>query len=558
MTLLIIAAAAAAFAAYGFFSLRRLLTFLHIFQQEEYDNRRFTAWLGDRRAFDRRASLALAAAGVAALVLGALAGGWALAALLLAAAAVLAGLGAAEADPRRTGKKPLALTLRARRILGLAWALGIVAAAGAAAVLAVWSPGGAAAVVAATLAGIVLVQVQPLLLTAANRLLAPYERRVNDRFLGEARDALARLRPTVVAITGSYGKTSTKQILAHVLSTVAPTLATPGSVNTPLGIARIVREQLKPQHRFFIAEMGAYGPGSIARLCDLAPPDLAAITAVGDAHYERFRSLETVADAKFEIATAALARGGHVVVNADQVERRFHGPRVAGAPGSFTLVTTDAGLAEPGADAYVIQDAEQTVEGIALTLRHGGESHRLAAPLYGLHHCANVAVAFVLARRLGVPAESIAAALRSTPQVQHRLQVIRAEGRPTLIDDAYNSNPVGFASALALLDRLGAASGGRCVLVTPGMVELGARHDAEHLRIGKLAGDVVDLALVIGPERIPSFLDGFGQGSREGRALHRFPSFAEAKRWLDANAARDDVVLIENDLPDLYERRVRL
>jgi UDP-N-acetylmuramoyl-tripeptide--D-alanyl-D-alanine ligase len=90
------------------------------------------------------------------------------------------------------------------------------------------------------------------------------------------------------------------------------------------------------------------------------------------------------------------------------------------------------------------------------------------------------------------------------------------------------------------------------------MVELGARHEAEHLRIGKLAGDVVDLALVIGPERIPSFLDGFGQGNREGRALHRFPSFAEAKRWLDANAARDDVVLIENDLPDLYERRVRL
>jgi UDP-N-acetylmuramoyl-tripeptide--D-alanyl-D-alanine ligase len=361
----------------------------------------------------------------------------------------------------------------------------------------------------------------------------------------------------VIAITGSYGKTSTKQILAHVLSTVAPTLATPGSVNTPLGIARIVREQLKPQHRFFIAEMGAYGPGSIARLCDLAPPDLAAITAVGEAHYERFRSLETVAEAKFEIAAAALARGGHVVVNADQVERRFHGPHVAASPDRYTLVTTDATGAEPGADTCVISDAEQTIEGIALTLGHGGETYHLTAPLYGLHHCANVALAFVLARRLGVPAESIVAALRSTPQVQHRLQVIRAEGRPTLIDDAYNSNPVGFTSALALLDCL-AGTGGRRVLVTPGMVELGERHEAEHQRIGRLAGDVVDLALVIGPERIPSFLDGFEQGSRPGRTLHRFSSFAEAKRWLDANAARDDVVLIENDLPDLYERRIRL
>jgi UDP-N-acetylmuramoyl-tripeptide--D-alanyl-D-alanine ligase len=552
MTPLLLAAAGAALAAYGFFAYRRLLTYLHIFQQEEYTNDRFLAWMRSRRAYDRRASLALAAGTALSLA----AGGWALAAALALIALVLAVVGAMEADPRKVGKKPLALTKRAGRLLNIALAL---AAAEAVLAIALVAPNeGVPGALAAGIAAILLVQALPFLLVAANALLAPREKRINEGFLGEAREILDRLRPTVVAVTGSFGKTSTKHILAHVLSTVAPTLATPGSVNTPLGIARIVREQLKPHHRFFVVEMGAYGPGSIARLCDLTPPDLAAITAVGDAHYERFRSLETVAQAKFEIAEATLARGGSVVLNADQIDRGFRDPRIAAAPGRYALVSTDpAEAAAAGANGFVIRDAAQTEQGIAFTLVHDGQEHAVAAPLYGLHHCSNVAVAFVLALKLGVPAETIVAALRSTPQVQHRLQVIRSEGRPTLIDDAYNSNPTGFASALGLLDMLGGASRRR-VLVTPGMVELGARHEEEHRRIGRLAGDVADLALVIGAERIPSFVSGFEEGGRAGRALHRFGSFAEAKSWLDANAARDDVVLIENDLPDLYERRLKL
>lgn len=555
MTPLLLAAAGAALATYGFFAYRRLLTYLHIFQQEEYTSDRFLAWLRGRRAHDRKATIAAAVGTAVALA----AGGRAQTVALALVALALAVIGILEADPRKTGKKPLALTRRAGRLLTVALALAAAEAILALTAVALAVPaGGIPGALAAGIAAILLIQSPPFLLVAANALLAPRERRINEGFLTEAREILGRLRPTVVAVTGSFGKTSTKHILAHVLSTVAPTLATPGSVNTPLGIARIVREQLKPHHRFFVVEMGAYGPGSIKRLCELTPPDLAAITAVGDAHYERFRSLETVALAKFEIADATLARGGSVVVNADQIDRRFRDPRVAEAPDRYALVSTGpAGDETAGADAFTIRDTAQTERGIAFTLVHDGREHAVTAPLYGLHHCSNVAVAFVLALKLGVPAETIVAALRSTPQVQHRLQVIRSEAGPTLIDDAYNSNPTGFASALGLLDVLGGASRRR-VLVTPGMVELGARHEEEHRRIGRLAGDVADLALVIGAERIPSFVEGFEEGGRAGRALHRFGSFAEAKSWLDANAARDDVVLIENDLPDLYERHLRL
>ena len=109
------------------------------------------------------------------------------------------------------------------------------------------------------------------------------------------------------------------------LETAAPTLITPGSVNTAMGIARVVRERLQPHHRYFVVEMGAYGIGSIRRLCALTPPKLGIITAIGKAHYERFKSLDAVAQAKFELAEAARDNGGTVIVAADTLE--FARPR---------------------------------------------------------------------------------------------------------------------------------------------------------------------------------------------------------------------------------------
>ncbi len=146
----------------------------------------------------------------------------------------------------------------------------------------------------------------------------PNETAVQKRFWSEAHQKLLSLKPTIVGITGSYGKTSTKHLLGHILEMQAPTLITPGSVNTPMGIARVVRERLAAHHRFFVCEMGAYGPGSIERLCRLAPPDVAVITAIGMAHYERFKTLDTVARTKFELAEAVAEKNGTVIL-AEQV-----------------------------------------------------------------------------------------------------------------------------------------------------------------------------------------------------------------------------------------------
>jgi UDP-N-acetylmuramoyl-tripeptide--D-alanyl-D-alanine ligase len=525
-----------ALVGFGFFAGRRLLTYLHLFQQEEYDNPRFLAWLWRERAFDRRLSFVLLAILAAHVVLqgGALPGGVFAAAVGVACIA----LAIIERDPRKTAKKPLAMTTRAKRIYGIALALcaliGLLAALASQFVL-VW---------------IVAVQLVPLTLVGANLLLAPFEARVQRRYWAEAHEKLRRLDPVVIGITGSYGKTSVKHILGHVLETAAPTLITPGSVNTAMGIARVVRERLQPHHRYFVVEMGAYGIGSIQRLCALTPPKLGIITAIGKAHYERFKTLDAVAQAKFELAEAARDNGGTVIIAADTLE--FAGPRDFLQRHRDIVVT----VGEGDTTDLSIAALHQEPDGIVARVTWRGADYELRAPLFGLHQGRNVALAFAAACGLGLPPEDVVASLKSTPQIGHRLEVKRQGDGTIVIDDAYNSNPVGFASALGLLDAL-RRPGGRRILVTPGMVELGAAHQEEHEKIGRLAAEHVDVLVAVAPQRVEPLANAFKAAAPE-REIVPCAGFAEARQWLDKNLAGHDVVLIENDLPDLYERPLRL
>jgi UDP-N-acetylmuramoyl-tripeptide--D-alanyl-D-alanine ligase len=518
------------------FTARRLLTYLHLFQQEEYDNPRFLAWLWRERAFDRRLSLVLLAVLAAEVLLQ----GWALPSGVFVAVVgvACAALAIFERDPRKTGKKPLAMTTRAKRIYGIA--LTLCAVLGIAAALATEF----------VLVWIIAVQLVPLTLIGANLLLAPFEARVQRRYWDEAHEKLRRLDPVVIGITGSYGKTSVKHILGHVLETAAPTLITPGSVNTAMGIARVVRERLQPHHRYFVVEMGAYGIGSIGRLCALTPPKLGIITAIGKAHYERFKSLEAVAQAKFELAEAARDNGGTVIVAADTLE--FARPReFLERHRDHVVMVGDGDTAN-----LTIKSLHQEPDGIVAWVTWRGGAYELRAPLFGLHQGRNVALAFAAACSLGMAPEDVVASLKSTPQIAHRLEVKRQGDGTIVIDDAYNSNPVGFASALALLDVLQRPDGRR-ILVTPGMVELGSEHEAEHARIGRLAAAHVDVLVAVAPHRVAPLVHAFSAAAPR-REVISCAGFAEARGWLDRTLGGQDVVLIENDLPDLLEQQLRL
>jgi UDP-N-acetylmuramoyl-tripeptide--D-alanyl-D-alanine ligase len=514
------------------FAARRLLIYLHLFQQEEYDGPRFLRWLIASRAWDRRLSLALLCVGGAQLVFGRDLQVSIIAACLCVAVSYF------EQDPRKSAKKPLAMTTRAKRIYGVALvvalAIGLLVGLVTKLVL-VW---------------IVAVQLIPLALVAGNAILMPFEKRVRARYWREAHEILGKMNPMVIGITGSYGKTSVKHILGHVLETAGPTLITPGSVNTAMGIARIIRERLQPHHRYFVVEMGAYGIGSIKHLCDLTPPHLGIITAIGKAHYERFKSLDAVSHAKFELAEAARDNDGKVVVNADVLG--FPWPREFVDRHADSVVTVGEGRENSVAIRSLCQDSD----GIAATVSWRGQEYELRAPLFGLHQGRNIALAFAAACEIGLAPEDVVASLRSTPQIAHRLEVTRQGNGSILIDDAYNSNPVGFTSALSLLDTLRPA-GGRRILVTPGMVELGAEHDAEHARIGRLAASHVDVLLAVAPHRVAPLADAFKAAAPQQRIIS-CDTFADARSWLDRNVEYGDVVLLENDLPDLLERKLRL
>lgn len=519
---------------YAVFSFRRLITYLHIFQQEEYDSPRFVRWLLRRAAFDRRATALVGIIAIVATV----------GILSIAAAYALVGstflvLAYFEGDPRSSGKKRLVMTQRATRTFVGAFLAAVLLACALAGI----SWGGVWIWIAA-------VQFLPFCLVLSNLALSPYENRVQQMFWEETRAKLESIHPLTVGITGSYGKTSVKHILGHILDTHAPTLITPGSINTAMGIARVVREQLGPQHRYFVCEMGAYGPGSIAKLTRLVQPGVGVITAIGHAHYERFKTLDTVARAKFELAEAVVRAGGKVVATEQVLEQPI--PREFAVRHAQSMVAVGTGAA----CALRIGDVRIGQEGIEIQVSWRDAAYVLRAPLFGEHHAFNIAIAFAVACELGIDPGQAVIALKSVPQITHRLEVKRQPRGSIIIDDAYNSNPVGFAGALRTLDLL-RQDGGRRILVTPGMVELGSAHDQEHAKIGALAASHVDVLLPILPERIATLTAAYRTGNPAGRIVP-FRSFAEAQEWLTENLGPQDVVLVENDLPDLYEKKLSL
>ena len=530
------------------FAGRRLMSYLHALQQDDYDNGRLVAWIFKHKVFDTRITQFLL------LVIGIDIFTTIPSVVFNIMVFLIFAIGTyMEKDPRKASKKAFVLTLRARRILVMSLIYATIIAVIAFYLSLPWL-------------WIIAVQALPLMLILGNATLAPYEALVQNKFYNEARSKLEEINPTIIGITGSYGKTSVKHILGHILKNSAPTLMTPGSVNTLMGITRIIREQLQPNHRYFIVEMGAYGKGSIASLCALTPPNYGIIASIGHAHYERFKSLETVVKAKYELAESVLQRDGTMIVHERTLKfqhsrdiRNLHMDNfiVCGEPMRTDKPQNEQEFSYLAADDLKIISVEQTPKGLCIKIEWKDEKYTLRAPLYGVHHGHNIALAFACAMSLGMEAKDIKTALASTPQITHRLEVKQQVDGSIIIDDAFNSNPPGFRAALHVMKVLADDREGRAILVTPGIVELGNAHDEVHRTLGALAGDVCDIVIVVNPSRIPTFIEGFNN-KNSGKILQQFETFASAEKWLIENKRDTDVILLENDLPDIYERVLKI
>jgi UDP-N-acetylmuramoyl-tripeptide--D-alanyl-D-alanine ligase len=372
----------------------------------------------------------------------------------------------------------------------------------------------------------------PLLVDAACAVLGPVERRLVTPYITSARTRLAQVSPTVVAITGSFGKTSTKQHVAHLVAGSRTVVASPASFNNRAGLARAVNEHLTVGTDVFVAEMGTYGPGEIADLCRWCPPSIAVITAIGPVHLERFKTEDAIVTAKAEITVAAHT----VILNVDDARLAALADRIE-AEGVKTVVRCSA--VDPAADVCV-KAAAGTVSVYVAGALAGAD---LALP--GSVQPTNLACALAVAFALGVPRDQAIARIPSLPSVPNRLTAAQAASGVWVIDDTFNSNPSG--SRVALVELASHATGGRRVVVTPGMVELGPRQAGENRAFAEaVAREATDLVIVGWTNR-----RALRAGSPPLRPL-AVRTREDAVAWVRATLGPGDAVLYENDLPDHY------
>ena len=459
-----------------------------------------------------------AAAAVAAVVGGAVDAGWSAPCALVASAAATV---LPWPLPLRGKSAPLRFTRRARVLTLVA----LVVAGGAALALsfAVGWPASLALVGAASWGVVDL----------AMAVTAPFERRAMERHRRRAEGRLRTVSPRVIAVTGSWGKTSTKNHIADLLGNDIEVVASPASWNNVGGLSRAINEHLTDTTAVFVAEMGMYRPGEIRALCDWVRPEIGVLLAVGPMHLERAGSLEAIAAAKAEILEQV--RQAVVWVDDDQVDRAaaLHAPADARV---WRVGTTGRG----GLDVSVATIGDELVftDGAGELGRH---------PVAGGAHPANLACALAAVLALGVDRATVGNRLRLVTTPPHRAVVARTDSGVTVIDDTFSANPEGARTALVTLRRVG--DGGATAVVTPGMVELGAAQEDENRSFAAAAAEAGATLVVVGWTNRGALSEG---ASNAGGRVVVVADREAARTWVRGNLGDGDAVLWENDLPDHY------
>ncbi len=378
------------------------------------------------------------------------------------------------------------------------------------------------------LAALLTVWAVPVLLDVTTRVLAPYERRKSNVFVAQAVERLKRVHPRIVAITGSFGKTSTKNHLAALLGE-SGVVASPRSFNNRAGLSRAINENLSDGTTTFIAEMGTYGPGEIRELCSWCVPSLSVVTAIGPVHLERMKSLDVIDAAKYEITENAST----VVLNVDDVRLARWVPRLQG---EGKRVRT-AGSRTLDASVRVYEEARQwvvSIDGDVVTSRD---------PIAGVQPT-NLACALAAALEIGTSIEDLTRRLSDITPIANRSNVVVAPSGVLVIDDTFNANPSSADASLALLSSLDVS--GRRVVVTPGIVELGHEQYPQNLLLAQKVETFADELVIVGRTNARALEAGYAKGAQ------RFDTRDEAVAWVRKSLVAGDGVLYLNDLPDHY------
>lgn len=379
----------------------------------------------------------------------------------------------------------------------------------------------------------------PYVLFLAYAINEPFERVLRKRYLRIAVNKLNASNVIKIGITGSYAKTSVKEILKTLLSQKYRVLATPENYNTPLGIALAVKN-LDSTHDVFIAEMGARSKGDIKELAQMVKPKYGVLTGINNQHLETFGSIETTKDTKFELFEN-LASDGVGFFSSDnalsrELMERFNGEKYfAGISGENNLVTA----------SDIITDTR----GTTFTLNFSnGKSVKCNTVLLGKHSIRNICLASAVAFKIGLTPKEIATGINRLQSVGHRLELMPNNKNIVIIDDSYNSNVDGINAAMEVLDTFK----GRKIVLTPGLVELGKMENMANFEFGRTLSLHADLVIVIGRHNAEMLINGLLDGGMPRDNIRFAKNLNKGNALLNEIMMEGDIVLFENDLPDNY------
>lgn len=520
---------------------RRVRFFLHIFQLETYKFDRYGRWLSRHllSVVVRPSHLAAAGAlGLAVLARSIVHPDW------IAVALLPFWTGAFISSRRYRSeeeKKPLSFTPRMTR-LSIASTVVALVPLTFGSLYGYWA--GNAAGIIWYLGGFLVTDLgAPLWVALGAAFMYPAETAIQRGFKREARQTLReRQNLSVIGITGSYGKTSTKFILAELLRQKYNVYATPSSYNTPMGLCLAINEHLRPEHQVLVLEYGVRYPGDIDELCDIAQPDTSIVTTIGVAHLETMGTIDRIAEEKGRLVERTRPNGP-VILNVDDSRVEAMTEK---AQGPVWRVSVEG---HPEADISAHNIWYDTSGSSFDVTDDTGAVATFKTQLLGHHNVLNILLGVAAGRSMGLRLRQMAHAAQRIDPIEHRLQ-LRQQGNVTIIDDAFNSNPVGARNAVEILSGMG---DGRRVIVTPGMVELGERQWAANEDLGAvIAGHDLDLVVLIGDDQTEPIQSGLSAADFPEYRVKVFPTLTEAQQFLKTYLEAGDVVLYENDLPDQY------
>ncbi len=340
----------------------------------------------------------------------------------------------------------------------------------------------------------------------------------------------------VIGITGSYGKSSTKEFLSHILSGAFHVIKTPKNINTEIGIALFILKTNFTDADMFVVEMGAYRVGEIKAICDMVHPTIGILTAISQQHLSLFGSIENICKAKHELLYA-LPKHGIAITNADNTYCRKH------------LDELDATVITFGTEAEfnptaLIQDIENTPNGIRATATAHGEERTIEAPVVGRHNAYNIVPAALLAHALGMTKDAIDKRIATLPNGHGSLKEHRY-GNAIVLDDSANSNPDGFKAALDVLNTY--PSNKKRIVITRGMGELGEQSNELHEQIGGEISFVADELVIITPD----FVDAISAGvvGKYKTDIRKIFGHADLVRYIESQKDEEVVILLESRMP---------